>query len=329
MCPELDSLHFPLIGIVHCALSALLLGKLLLANFAFADLDSICGRTPVIHDGKIIFLAAGQSMRIVTSLLPELMVAKSDGSDVAVVVDVLRATSVMTTAFDSGAKQVFTCCEVSEATALADQLASATQHQRPLLCGERSCKPITGFDCGNSPSEYTPRRVRGQTLIMTTTNGTKAIQAASSAKQLIAASFLNLPKIVEFLRGSGLVHLVCSGTDGRITAEDVLLAGAIIDGCMVEYQAKIEDDDSQIAHHLWSSCLPVSASTPWISLKNGNETQLSHVLAKRFSCTLGGRNLRQWGFAEDLHRCAQIGTKSVIGVRSQQNPTAFELLAND
>ncbi|HBV65555.1 MAG TPA: hypothetical protein DEF45_21325 [Rhodopirellula sp.] len=268
-------------------------------------------------------------MRIVTSLLPELMAMKSAETDVAVVVDVLRATSVMTTAFGSGVKRIFTCCQISEAVSLAKQIENTDQgNQRPLLCGERSCKPISGFDHGNSPSEYTPARVRGQTLIMTTTNGTKAIEAASSAKQLIAASFLNLPAVVETLRGSRLVHLICSGTDGQITAEDVLLAGAIIDACTVEYRVTLEDDESRIAQGFWASCLPVSERSPWVSVKNGNEKQLSHLLAKSFGDTLGGANLKNLGFEQDLHRCAQIGTQSAVGVRSQKNPTAFELLAS-
>lgn len=269
-------------------------------------------------------------MRIVTSLLPELMVDKSDGAEVAVVVDVLRATSVMTTAFDSGARQIFTCCQVAEAFSLADRLAQDNQERSsPLLCGERNCQPIAGFDCGNSPSEYTPERVRGQMLIMTTTNGTKAIKAAASAKQLIAASFLNLPQVVDFLGGFGTVHLVCSGTDGRITAEDVLLAGAIIDACSVEHQATMEDDESRIAQNFWASCLPVVESTPWVSLKSGNGLQLSHGLTKSFSQTLGGTNLRKLGFEQDLKLCAQIGTTSAIAARSQRDPTVFELLAND
>ena len=125
------------------------------------------------------------------------------------------------------------------------------------------------------------------------------------------------------------MHLVCSGTDGQITAEDVLLAGAIIDACTVEYQVAIEDDESRMAQRFWSSCLPVSERSPWISVKNGNGKQLSHLLAKSFANTLGGANLIKLGYEQDLQRCAQIGTQSAIGVRSQQNPTAFELLASD
>lgn len=299
-------------------------------EFVVADFNRGCGSDAADNFEELAFQVVGQSMRIITSLLPESVAAKSAETDVAVVVDVLRATSVMTTAFGAGVKRIFTCCQVAEAVSLAEQIENTDQRkQRPLLCGERRCKPISGFDHGNSPSEYTPQRVRGQTLIMTTTNGTKAIESASSAKRLIAASFLNLPKVVETLRGSRWVHLVCSGTDGQITAEDVLLAGAIIDACTVEYQAKLDDDESRIARGFWASCLPVSERSPWISVKNGNEKQLSHLLAMSFGNTLGGANLKILGFEQDLTRCAQIGTQSAIGVRSQKNPTAFELLASD
>ena len=285
---------------------------------------------PKSKSGEFTGHAMGQSVRIVTSLLPGLITAKSFEPDVAVVVDVLRATSVMTAAFGSGVKQIFTCCDVLEAVSLADQIASCEQgNQRPLLCGERSCKPIFGFDYGNSPSEYTPSRVRGKTMILTTTNGTKAIQAASSAKRLITASFLNLPTVVKVLRGAGLVHLVCSGTDGQITGEDVMLVGAIIDACRVEYMVELEDDESRMAFSFWSSCVSMSERSPWVSLKNGKGKQISNLLAKLFGSTLGGANLSNLGFGQDLERCAQIGTQSVVGVRSQQNPTAFDLLAWD
>ena len=195
MYPELDSLYL--------SLSRADIRKLRvfqLENFGVADFNRDSGSDAADKIEELAFQVMGQSMRIVTSLLPELMATKSAGTDVAVVVDVLRATSVMTTAFGSGVKRIFTCCQVAEAVSLAEQIENTDQeNQRPLLCGERSCKPISGFDHGNSPSEYTPERVRGQTLIMTTTNGTKAIEAAFSAKRLIAASFLNLPKVVETL----------------------------------------------------------------------------------------------------------------------------------
>ena len=264
-------------------------------------------------------------MRIVTSLLPEMMVAESKTVDVAVVIDVLRATSVMTTAVASGAERILTCREVSQAVALADKM-----ERRPLLCGERKCTPIAGFDCGNSPAEYTSDRVGGQTLILTTTNGTNAIEMASAAERLIVASFLNLPTVIGFLGRFRLVHLVCSGTDGRVTAEDVLLAGAIIDGCEVEYGATTGDDDSILARQLWASWLPMAGSTPWSTLRRGQRQdvlQASGMLGRRLHQTLGGGNLANLGFERDLEHCALIGSAPVIAERVGHSPTAFQLLA--
>ena len=126
--------------------------------------------------GDFALLVSGRNMRILTSLLPQLMVDESESVDIAVVVDVLRATSVMTTALESGANQIYTCCEISEAKNLSDRLARANRSARkPLLCGERKCRAI-GFDFGNSPAEYVPETVLDQILVMTTTNGTKPLK---------------------------------------------------------------------------------------------------------------------------------------------------------
>ena len=265
-------------------------------------------------------------MHITTSLLPEMMVANSTAVDVAVVIDVLRATSVITTAVASGVERIWTCREVSQAVALADQMAP-----RPLLCGERKCMPIAGFDCGNSPAEYTSDRVGGQSMILTTSNGTNAIEMASAAKRLIAASFLNLPTVVGFLGQFQQVHLVCSGTDGRVTAEDVLLAGAIIEGCEVEYRASTGDDDSVLARQLWTSWLHKADRTPWSMLRHGQRQevlQISELLSRRLHQTLGGCNLVNLGFERDLDLCARIGSVPVIAERVGQSPAVFQLLAS-
>ncbi|MGI9472228.1 MAG: 2-phosphosulfolactate phosphatase [Rubripirellula sp.] len=253
-------------------------------------------------------------MRIITSLLPRTQSPTSDApADVAVVIDVLRATSVMSTAAASGADRVITCREVSEAFALASQLSP-----RPLLCGERGCKPIQGFDLGNSPAEYGRERVESRTLILTTTNGTKAIERASSAKRMLAASFLNLDAVVHALANCELVHLACAGTDGDVTAEDVLLAGAIIDQCHAHYGAVTINDESTLARELWHSWFPVAAT---------HDLPSPSDLAKRLRETQGGRNLIRLGFEADLDRCAVLNQHDAVLERDGRDPTSFRLLA--
>lgn len=254
-------------------------------------------------------------MEIATSLLPR-PDRISESTDVAVVIDVLRATSVMATALAAGAARIVTCREISEARELA-------QRWQPdvLLCGERGCQPIEGFDLGNSPGEYVDSRVVNKTLVLTTTNGTRAIEAASDAGELITASFLNLSAVIDSLAVSERVHLVCAGTEGEVTAEDVLLAGAIVHECQRRYAAELSDDDSLLARQWWRSCAPDSlASDP--AFPSGKE------LAQRLRETRGGRNLVRVGYQPDLMRCAAVDSVTAIPRRCSRAPASFELKAN-
>lgn len=221
----------------------------------------------------------------------------------------------MTTALAAGAARVLTCSEISEARDLAGQMSSRT-----LLCGERGCKPIEGFDLGNSPAEYTAERVRDRTLILTTTNGTRAIEAAANAQRLITASFLNLSAVVEALERTGSVHLLCAGTDGEITAEDVLLAGAIISECETRFHAVLQDDESILARQLWQS---------WFSDKMPAERRPGlRQLSDRLRETRGGRNLVRAGYQRDLDRCAVIDAVQVVARLNGRQPMSFGLQAS-
>ncbi len=237
----------------------------------------------------------------------------AERADAAVVIDVLRATSVMVTALESGAARVLTCREVDEARTLAESL-----HPKPLLCGERGCKPIDGFDLGNSPAEYRPERVRGETLVLTTTNGTRAIAAVDAVPRVLIASFLNLTAVVDTIRRCGRVHLVCAGTEGRVTLEDVLLAGAILWKCQAIHAAELLDDDSVLAMQLWKSWFPRETDAGVMPERVS--------LARRFRETRGGRNLIRVGFEADLERCAAIDASRVVPQRVSQAPPTFALL---
>ncbi len=236
-------------------------------------------------------------MRIWTSLVPSSSegVPRGDqaaNSVVAVVIDVLRATTVVTTALASGATEVFTCLDIAEAFELSRSLTP-----RPLLCGERHCRPIDGFDIGNSPAEYTADRVGSKSLVMTTTNGTRAIRAAQNAREMVLASFLNLDAVVEFVVRFDVIHLVCAGTDGHITGEDVLLAGGILERLSRLRAATYENDSCQLATSYWND----------IS-RRGEENFLEIEFAK----TIGGRNLIAAGYASDLAFCAKINSTRVV-----------------
>jgi 2-phosphosulfolactate phosphatase len=168
--------------------------------------------------------------QVFVHLLPSLIPAGALRGGVAVVVDVLRATTVMVHALAAGCDSVIPCGEIEEAQALAAQLPEGSA----LLAGERQGLPIPGFDLGNSPGEFNPEVCLGKTLVMTTTNGTRAILACLEAERVYIASFSNLRATsdeiaVQLLKKDhGLpVHIVCAGTEGFISLEDSLLAGAL------------------------------------------------------------------------------------------------------
>ena len=143
-----------------------------------------------------------------------------------IVIYALRATSVITTALANGAKGVIPVMEIDEAVRLYQTLGA----DMALLCGERDGNPISGFHLGNSPSEYTNHAIGGKTLIMTTTNGTRAIHAAANATVLALGCMLNTSAVAADANRSGMdVTLLCAGTRGRFTIDDILAAGAIID----------------------------------------------------------------------------------------------------
>jgi 2-phosphosulfolactate phosphatase len=142
----------------------------------------------------------------------------------AVVIDVLRATSVMVTALSYGAKKVVPVLSIEEAFAYRQE----NPEEHVLLAGERNADPIDGFDLGNSPVDLVKEQLEGSILVMTTTNGTKTIRKAVGAKDLYIASFLNAGATVEALSGCNDVVLIASGTNGEYSLEDVLCAGYMV-----------------------------------------------------------------------------------------------------
>ena len=139
----------------------------------------------------------------------------------AIVVDALRATSTIVQALDAGYDRVYCCTEVDEARALAAELPDA------VTAGERNARLIPGFDFGNSPREFV--EPRAATLVLTTTNGTRAIVAAANeCDAVLVGSLLNLEALAAAAARRGVdVEIVCAGMGGRFTIEDAYCAGRI------------------------------------------------------------------------------------------------------
>lgn len=156
----------------------------------------------------------------------------------AAVIDVFRATSVMVEALRNGARAVIPVVEVDRARELAAQYPCGGV----ILGGERDTVLIEGFDKDNSPLSYTAADVAGKTIILTTTNGTRAICNSLPAHVVYIASFLNMSAVCRVLAAEGRdVALVCSGREDNFTTEDGLCAGAMAGILAREYGYALTD----------------------------------------------------------------------------------------
>jgi 2-phosphosulfolactate phosphatase len=241
-----------------------------------------------------------------------------------VVIDVLRATTTIVWALANGAREVVPFEEVAEARRMAAESGGGA-----LLGGERQGKKIAGFDLGNSPAEYTAERVSGKSIFFTTTNGTRAMQACREASTIWMGAFANLDALCEQLAQSPDWDVVCAGTDGQVTREDVLLAGALVSQVVMggkneekseksEEEEKSEDirrmevptptlnDQALMAAELWRSAEGPSRLTT---------TRLTQLLHH----THGGRNLLEIGQGEDIARAAQMNKFPLIAELNPQS----------
>ncbi len=175
---------------------------------------------------------------------PELLHLYNLENKIAVIVDVFRATSCMTTAFAHGVAKIIPVAQLDECRAL--------QQQGYLAAAERNAVKAEGFDLDNSPFSYMDPALKGQTLAMTTTNGTLAITKSKDAKQVVIGSFLNRKAVTDHLLGQPHdVLVVCAGWKGKYNLEDTLFAGAVV--CALKSEFDIEDDAALAAQMIYDA----------------------------------------------------------------------------
>jgi 2-phosphosulfolactate phosphatase len=166
-------------------------------------------------------------------------------NSIVVVIDILRATSAITTAFYNGVSKMIPVATIEEAKAYKDQGF--------LVAAERNGEIVEGFDLGNSPFGYMNNKVKGKTIAITTTNGTQAIEAARSAGQIIIGSFLNMDTVIEYLRQQKKdVLFICAGWKNKFNLEDSLFAGAVAHELIHKYDFHTGCDSTIAAKHLYS-----------------------------------------------------------------------------
>ena len=205
------------------------------------------------------------------------------------VIDILRATTVMIVALSNGALHILPAATLEDARSILRNNPGA------LLCGERDGMRIEGFDLGNSPLEYTPERVSGKTVVLTTSNGTKTIHACSRAHALFIGAFVNLDALVSRVGHFEELVIACSGTNGRFSMDDAMCAGYIIQG--IQEQTKVSTDD--LGNMLLKMVQP--------------RTDLKTALKDCFHVNY----LMSKGFAADLDVCLQFDTYPVVPVVEQ------------
>ena len=159
--------------------------------------------------------------------------------EIIVVIDVLRATSAICTAFDHGVKSIIPVDSI--------EIAKEYQKKGYLVGAERQGKIVEGFDFGNSPFSYMSSEIKGKDVVLTTTNGTKAIKLAQDADQVVIGSLLNLDVLCEWLeKQEKNILCLCSGWQNKFNLEDTICAGAIAE-YLINTGKFISDEDSSIA----------------------------------------------------------------------------------
>ena len=236
-------------------------------------------------------------------LLPSLVQPEELADKTVVVIDVLRATTTIVYALAAGASEVIPCLEIDEA-----RNAAAAKPGTAILGGERGGKLIAGFDLGNSPTEYTREKVGGKTVVFTTTNGTRAMMRCRSARRVLIGSFVNFSALCRELASEPAVEIVCAGTDGEVTREDTLLAGAIVEeltrqdphpGPLPEGEGEIQfNDQAEIAADAWRAA---------IGTLTGQSPLSSAIRHSR-----GGRNLIEIGQENDIDIAAQLDKFDIV-----------------
>ncbi|HBM80035.1 MAG: 2-phosphosulfolactate phosphatase [Clostridiales bacterium] len=203
----------------------------------------------------------------------------------AIVIDMLRATSVIATAINNGAKQVIPVLETKDAINMREK------YDDVVLGGERKGLKIPGFDVGNSPLEYTKEFIKGKTLIITTSNGTRAINGCAKAKHIYIGSMVNGPAVAKKAsEGDADISIACAGTLGRFSLDDFICAGYIIDELLAIKKYDL-DDISFTAHYVY--------------IKNKDDVEGFIKNASHYNYLLS------IGMGEDIKYCCQ---KSIINI---------------
>lgn len=205
-----------------------------------------------------------------------------------VVIDVLRASTTIAAALHNGAKEVIPVATVESAMKIVGNLFGDVT----LLGGERNGKMIEGFNLGNSPLEYVEERVKGKSIVFSTTNGSQAMVKARYAKEMVVMGFVNISLVEEFSRQRDIT-IICAGRSGYFSIEDSVCAGMLIQKLIDTDRNEVQFGDSGAAS---------------LALYKNH----SKALYKMMKNSEHGQYLEEIGFGDDIRFCAEVDSIPVV-----------------
>jgi len=210
----------------------------------------------------------------------------------AVAIDVFRATTTIITALEKGCRSVIPVLSVEEAEKKREELL-AVGH-RVLTAGERKGLKIPGFDLGNSPQELKDASLKDKIIILTTSNGTRAIRSSEGAERILIGAFINCRAAAEVLASKEEdVVFVCAGRLGEFSLEDFLAAGAMTYYLKKKTEQPLEVSDLLTAAEKLFECT-------------------KEDLPGFLGTTKHGKYLREIGYSEDIDYCCAVNTSNIV-----------------
>ncbi len=218
-----------------------------------------------------------------------------------VIVDVLRASTTVATALGNGAKTVMPVEGADEVISRSKEF----HRSQTILAGEQKMLPITGFDLGNSPQDFTKKAVEGKTILITTTNGTRALLGVQGARDIVIASYVNFTAVLAMMKVAASsntdIAVICAGEEGGFTLEDAACAGRYV-------RALPKRSDSMHLNDAASASVLI-------------EKKYGENIAKLFKESSHGQALQEAGFGDDLAAAAEVDAYPVVPIYQERQIT--------
>ena len=218
-----------------------------------------------------------------------------------VIVDVLRASTTVATALGNGAKTVMPLEGADEVISRSKEF----HRSQIILAGEQKMLPISGFDLGNSPQDFTKKAVEGKTILITTTNGTRALLGVQGARDIVIASYVNFTAVLAMMKVAASsntdIAIICAGEEGGFTLEDPACAGRYV-------RALPKRADGMQLNDAASASVLI-------------EKKYGENIAKLFKESAHGQALEEAGFGDDLVAAAKVDSYPVVPIYQERQIT--------